>query len=431
MSKKKACYIWDEKLIEESDRLPAVIGRASMVHNIIEAFNLMGKLTVVRSTPATFEDMKEFHSDLYLDQLKKYIEVDEDYMSTAQDEEFGIGYDCPPVSNMFDLVSCIAGGSVTASRCLLLGVSDVAINWCGGWHHAHRLKAEGFCYVNDIVIAIEKLRKKFPKVLYIDLDVHHGNGVEEAYSQSDSVFTLSFHKYEVGFFPGTGGIDNIGSQGGTGYACNFPLHASYTDDTMEYAFEKVFNAVYSTFEPDAIVTQCGADALARDPNGGATLTTRSYCTCVQHVLDKRKPTLLLGGGGYNHANAARLWASLTALVAGVQLDDQIPEHSDWPQYGPSFTMAIEPTLTKDCNKKAYIEECITKILDHLNKYVKPISEEPATKRTKTEVENVISETRYCHNKLDFRKKVSMFAVKENNDTSKNESKVNDVYEFID
>ncbi|KAG6446852.1 hypothetical protein O3G_MSEX004598 [Manduca sexta] len=361
-------YIWGDKLIEDCNRLPAVLGRARLVNNLIEAYGLLSKIKVVRSSSASYEDLKEFHSELYLEHLKTFRDIQDDYMTNSQDEEYGIGYDCPPVSNMFDLVSTIAGGSMTAAKCLVLGMADVAINWCGGWHHAHRVGADGFCYVNDIVIAIEKLLKKFPKILYIDLDVHHGNGVQDAYSSSKSVFTLSFHKYEPGFYPGSGSINDIGSSKGKGYSCNFPLHELYSDDTIEYVFEKVFNSVYSYFNPDAIVVQCGADALARDPHGGAQLTTRGYCSCVRMVLDKRKPTMLLGGGGYKHTNAARLWTSITAMVAGIDIDDSIPEHDDWPIYGPDYMLTIEPTLAKDNNKKEYLDDCINKINGNFIKY---------------------------------------------------------------
>nr|XP_021182633.2 histone deacetylase 8 [Helicoverpa armigera] len=432
MSGKSPCYVWDEKLIEECDRLPAVEKRATMVHDLIKAYNLHKRLTVVRSAPATYKDMKEFHSEQYLDHLKKFIEVDDDYMSNTQDEEYGIGYDCPPVSDMFGLVSTITGGSLTAARCLLLGMTNVAINWCGGWHHAHRSRAEGFCYVNDIVIAIEQLRKKFPKVLYIDLDVHHGNGVQDAYSQSKSVFTLSFHKFEPGFYPGTGNIDEIGKDNGTGYSCNFPLHASYSDDTMEYAFEKVFNSVYDYFNPDAIVVQCGADACARDPNGGANLTTRSYCYCLQLVLDKRKPTLLLGGGGYNHANAARLWVSITALVAGVDLDDQIPEHSHWPQYGPGYTIAVEPTLIKDKNRSSYVEDCIRKINGNLVEMYLGPSETAGPvgpKRIKTEQSPIKSSGVKTDSQLTSVQKVRIFISEQQ--TKEEKLVTDDVYAFTD
>ncbi|VVC88777.1 unnamed protein product [Leptidea sinapis] len=371
MAKKKPAYIWDDTLREHCNRLPAVMGRASQVHNLITAYDLHSMVQVVCSTVATYEDLKLFHSELYLDHLKKFKCVDDEYIAEKQDEEFGIGYDCPPVSNMFDLVSVIAGSSMTAARCLTLGLSNVSINWCGGWHHAQRFGAEGFCYINDIVLSIEKLREKFPKVLYIDLDVHHGNGVQDAYNLSKSVFTLSFHNYEPGFYPGTGSIEEIGSLLGKGYTCNVPLSSTYSDDTLEYIFKTIFPKVYDNFSPDAIVVQCGADALARDPNGAGGLTLKGYCTCVQMVLDREVPTLLLGGGGYNHSNTARLWASLTALTVGVVLDEDIPEHDDFPKYGPYFTLSTTPLLTNDINDRKYLDYCIAKITDNLNKYLKP------------------------------------------------------------
>ncbi|XP_059051772.1 histone deacetylase 8-like [Achroia grisella] len=380
MESLKCCYIWDENLIEQCDRLPAVLGRASLVHSLLVAYGLHKNVNVVKSSPASYDDLRKFHSDLYLDHLKRFAEVNEDYISTSQDEEYGIGYDCAPVSNMYDLVSAVAGGSITAAKCLLLGIADVAINWCGGWHHAQRFGAEGFCYVNDIVLAIETLKLKFSKILYIDLDIHHGNGVQDAYNLSKSVFTLSFHKYEPGFYPGTGSIDDVGSLTGQGYTCNFPLHASYSDDTLEYAFQEVFSAVYSQFGPESIVVQCGADALARDPNGGAALTARAYCTCIKMVLDKRKPTILLGGGGYNYTNAARLWSSITALVAGVKLDDNIPEHSNWTKYGPDYMLHVETTLARDINKPSYVETCINTIKDNLKKYLENTIDRSRLKR---------------------------------------------------
>ncbi|CAB3220477.1 unnamed protein product [Arctia plantaginis] len=436
------CYVWDDKLIDFCDQLPAVMGRAKVVHCLIQAYGLHNKVKVVRSTPATYEELKEFHSELYLDHLKTFIDVDDDYMTSVQDEEYGIGYDCAPVSNMFGLVSHIAGSSVTASKCLVMGLADVAINWCGGWHHANRFGAEGFCYVNDVVIAIEKLRKKFSKVLYIDLDVHHGNGVQDAYNISKSVFTLSFHKYEPGFYPGTGGLNDIGTLSGTGYSCNMPLHAGYTDDTMEYAFEKVFNLVYSHFAPDAIVIQCGADALAHDPNGGAALTARSYCKCVRMVLDKRKPSMLLGGGGYQHSNAARLWTCITAMVAGVELDEQIPEHIYWPEYGPTYTIAIDPTLIKDANKSCYIEDCINTIKGNLEKYLgKSSHAEPVVKRLKSKIENAKETLRLDSKKIHKDKNKFRNTsvgihnmVKHAQDQTNHRSKIvdkSDVYDFVE
>ncbi|XP_073948361.1 histone deacetylase 8-like isoform X2 [Choristoneura fumiferana] len=344
---------------------------ASMVHSLITAYDLLKKLKIVRSKPAVESDLLRFHSDLYIKHLNKFSELDEEYMTSNEDEEYGLGYDCPPVPKMSELVSTLAGGSITAARCLTLGLTQLVLNWCGGWHHANRHGAEGFCYVNDIVLAIEYLKEKFPKVLYIDLDVHHGNGVQDAYNLSTSVFTLSIHKYEPGFYPGTGDGGDIGTLSGKGYSCNMPLHAFYSDDTLEYVFEKVFASVFALFAPDAIVVQCGADALAGDPNGGAGVTARGYCACVSRVLDEKKPTMLLGGGGYKHSNTARLWTTLTALVTGVTLDENIPEHSHWLDYGPDYMLAIQPMLSRDANKKSYIDDCIEKIQRNLLIYLTP------------------------------------------------------------
>ncbi|CAK1541609.1 unnamed protein product [Leptosia nina] len=425
----KCCYIWDETLLQESDRLPAVEYRASMVHGLIAAYGLLEKVQVVRSAPASYDDLKLFHSELYLEHLKTLNEINEDYMTEDKDEDFGIGYDCPPVSNMFKLVTVVAGSSVTAAKSLLLGVADVAINWCGGWHHAHRFGAEGFCYVNDIVICIERLRQKFLKVLYVDLDVHHGNGVQDAYNLTKSVFTLSFHKYEPGFFPGTGGIDEIGILTGKGFMCNVPLHGSYNDETFEYIFDKVFHKVYDSFEPDALVIQCGADALSCDPNGGAGLTIKGYCASIQKVLDKRKPTVLLGGGGYNHTNTAKLWTAITALVVDVNLDQDIPEHDHWPKYGPDFVLNIKSSLVKDENTKSYLDECIHKISDNLEKYVK--SNDSRKHKTDATLKKCDKSEIHMSNQFKKYKKIQSDAVLAQEHNVNDHTQTSDVYKFSD
>ncbi|CAG9791422.1 unnamed protein product [Diatraea saccharalis] len=423
MISKRVSYICDDNLINQCNRLPAVAGRASMVHKLIDSYGLTKSLKIVRPTFASYHDLRKFHSELYVDYLKSIKEIDDDYMANAEDEEHGIGYDCPPVSNMFDLVSTIAGASITAARCLVFGIADVAINWCGGWHHAQRFAADGFCYINDIVLAIETLQQKFHNILYIDLDIHHGNGVQDAYNLSKSVFTLSFHKYEPGFYPGTGGLDDIGLLSGKGYSCNFPLHAWYSDETIDYAFGQIFPDVFKKFKPDAIVVQCGADALAHDPQGGAKLTTHGYHSCLTKIIDMDKPVLVLGGGGYKFPNAARLWTSLTALLLGVSLDENIPEHDYWTQYGPDYTLVVEPMLTKDTNKKDYLDQCINIIKENLNYInIKPL-EAPTLKEKKNDLES-------CDKKAQtdsiFKRFKSNLTKNQNNDMTQL-----DVYEFLE
>ncbi len=126
--------------------------------------------------------------------------------------------------------SCIsAGGSIDAAVKLNNKSSDICINWAGGLHHAKKGEASGFCYVNDIVLAILELLKRHRRVLYIDIDVHHGDGVEEAFYVTNRVMTVSFHRFGNGFFPATGGLSDLGAGPGRYYAMNVPLRAGLDD----------------------------------------------------------------------------------------------------------------------------------------------------------------------------------------------------------
>ncbi|XP_063237898.1 histone deacetylase 8-like [Bacillus rossius redtenbacheri] len=272
--------------------------------------------------------------------------------------EFGLGYDCPLFDRLYDFARIVVGSSVSAAKLLVDGSASVAINWCGGWHHAQRDEAEGFCYVNDIVIAIHKLLKKFDQILYIDLDVHHGNGVENAFSCTNKVFTLSLHKYEPGFYPGTGSISDVGCGKGKYYTANVPLKDGIRDDLYFTVFDSVSSKVFSAFRPKAVVVQCGADCLSKDPLGTFNLTPRGLGRCVQRVLSWGLPTLFLGGGGYNFANTARCWTYLTSVIVGWEIPPDIPDHMCFLKYGPDFELHIVPGNRTDCNTKEYIDSIV-------------------------------------------------------------------------
>ena len=159
----------------------------------------------IPSVPANLEDLLVFHTKDYLDFLAK---ADVDDGGDSEEEEHGLGYDCPVLPDMLSWVKLVCGASLTAADHLLKG-ARVSINWNGGWHHAHRDHAGGFCYGNDVVLAIHRLQKGFKRVLYIDLDVHHGDGVEDAFSCTPRVATLSLHLHEPGFFPGSGAATEV------------------------------------------------------------------------------------------------------------------------------------------------------------------------------------------------------------------------------
>ena len=151
--------------------------------------------------------MERFHDSDYVDFLSKTTPTTP--LSSAF-TRFNFADDCPVFDGMYDFCRAYAGASLAAARRLRAGATDIAINWTGGLHHAKKFEASGFCYINDIVLAILELLQTFPRVLYIDIDIHHGDGVQEAFYTSNRVMTVSFHKYGNDFFPCTGDISETG-----------------------------------------------------------------------------------------------------------------------------------------------------------------------------------------------------------------------------
>lgn len=347
-------YIADPLLLKCCNSIPIVKYRASMTHSLIHAYDLLPKMVMLPSVAATEEQIRKFHSEDYVSFLKEA----KSNVEEAAEDEFGLGFDCPILDNLWPIVKQISGASLTAAEMLTSGKSKYAINWCGGWHHAQRDSASGFCYVNDIVLAIQHLRSKFDKVLYVDLDVHHGDGVENAFEYTPKVVTLSLHQYEAGFFPGTGKKESLGSGRGRYCTINVPYKSGITDKQFNFVFESVLYSLCEVFYPDVIVCQCGGDALSGDPIGGANISIEGYTAAVKHVMALGKPVLFLGGGGYNKVNTAKLWTNLTSVITNTPISNDIPEHKFFTLYGPSFELEVTPGLRKSNNSQAALDSII-------------------------------------------------------------------------
>jgi histone deacetylase HOS2 len=256
---------------------------------------------------------------------------------------FGFGgesNDCPVFDGLWNYVSLYSGASMHAAHNLLNNQSDIAINWSGGLHHAKKNLASGFCYVNDIVLAIQHLLTQNQRVLYIDIDVHHGDGVEQAFESTDRVFTLSYHKYGIDkngypFFPGTGAIHETGPidprNRGKGHSLNIPIEDGIDDDQYKWLFKTVTGAVVEKYQPTAIVLQSGADSLGGDRLGRFNLNIKAHGSCVETVKNFGIPLLLIGGGGYTPRNVARTWCHETAVCVGAELHNSLPTHIPYIQ----------------------------------------------------------------------------------------------------
>ena len=339
-----------------ADKLSCHPNRSSVFYQLLLAYRSFWKekITFIPPESASAADLLLFHSADYVEALRSAHARSEDGLLDLA--EFGLCDDCAPFEEVWNYSTLIAGGSIVAAKKLMNDSCDIAVHWDGGRHHAHRDSAAGFCFVNDVVLSIVFLLKKFTRVLYVDIDIHHCDGVEEAFFFSDKVFCLSFHHKKPGFFPGTGCASRTGAGPGRAKTLNVPLAEFTSDETFGRVFEAVASMVCSTFEPDVIVLECGADGLAGDRLGCWNLTTNAYVRAATLVRSWRRPLLVLGGGGYNLPNTARCWTAVTAALAGAALPDQIPDHSCFALYGPSFSLSVEEMLREDANAEADVAE---------------------------------------------------------------------------
>jgi acetoin utilization protein AcuC len=202
---------------------------------------------------------------------------------------------------------------------------EVAFTPSGGMHHARADRAQGFCFLNDTVLAIRRLRAAGLRVLYVDIDAHHGDGVEFAFYDTNKVLTLSVHESGQWLFPGTGLVTDIGVNSGKGFAVNVPLPPSTGDELFLKVFDEVVQPAIEEFQPDILVTQLGVDSFETDPITHLSLTTNSFEKAIERFRAMEIPWVALGGGGYDLSNVARAWTLAWALMNDVTAPNVIPE----------------------------------------------------------------------------------------------------------
>jgi acetoin utilization deacetylase AcuC-like enzyme len=257
---------------------------------------------------ASDEDMLSIHTGGYIEHVKQ--------CSTGAKSKFkyGIGdSDTPPFLGMYDACKAIAGATKAAADVLCRG-DDLAFNISGGLHHARAHRASGFCAVDDIALGINTLLARFDKVAYLDIDLHHGDGVEERYTGVNRVLTASVHQFGFGFYPGTGCDSEDGDY------INEPLDAGTNGKDWLRAVDRLVDDI-KTYNPDALVLQCGVDAHYSDPLGSLNVTAREWFEAVQKAREIGKPMLVLGGGGYDHRNPARMWPAAVLSLCDMTYDD--------------------------------------------------------------------------------------------------------------
>jgi acetoin utilization protein AcuC len=325
--------------------------RIRMTLELCEALGLLEGYSFVASEPATDEDLTTVHNLTYVRLVQKAGRGGGELWELMH---YGLGGgDNPIFPEMHEACARVVGAALEACRLVARGEATHAMCISGGLHHALRSKASGFCVYNDAGVAIARLKEEHPgiRVAYVDTDAHHGDGVQWMFYDDPDVLTISMHESGRYLFPGTGGVEERGRDGGVGYSVNVPLEP-YTDDSSWIScFEDVVPEMLRAFEPDLIISQNGCDGHALDPLTHLSATTRLY-EYIPHRVHELAHELCdgrwvaTGGGGYDIWRVVpRAWTSLWAAVSHQELPERVPE--DWLAVRGAESPVKLPPLMRD------------------------------------------------------------------------------------
>ncbi len=299
---------------------PFNTSRPGLVRKLLDSKGLLtgAGIAEIAPEPATRAQLEQFHTKEYLSALQEG--QDGKYSPDIFYMGLGTG-DCPIFAGMYDYGALAAGATILGAQKIIAGETQIAFNPTGGLHHAHASRASGFCYINDQVLGCMTLAKAGKKVLYLDVDVHHGDGVQEAFYDRSDVMTVSMHQSGDTLFPGTGFVGEIGIGDGKGFSINLPLPPETGDQAYMRAFRTVVLPLIEAFAPDVFAMEIGADALEDDPLASLMLTNNLYADIIAELLTFGKPILATGGGGYNIENTVRAWSLAFTALCGAPAKD--------------------------------------------------------------------------------------------------------------
>ncbi len=362
-------YDFGEAHVLRKDRLP-------LSKMLMKEYGLIGPGGAVESrpAPAEYEDLIAVHDRGYLEVLEHLSEHPE-----GQSYSHGLGIsDNPVFRGMYEAASIQAGGTVLACDVVASGEATRAMNAGGGFHHAMPARASGFCLINDIAVGIRRLLSKhrIRKVMYVDVDVHHGDGVEAIFTEEPQVLNVSLHEDGHYLFPGTGSIDDIGKGEGEGYSVNVPLPPYTEDASYLHAFKEIVIPLAEAFKPEILFTQLGADTHYGDPLAHLKLTTRSHEEMAKRFDDISNrfcggKWVAVTGGGYDITICPRVWTLFFGRMVGKELDDNLP--IEWMEYCRTTHTAVPAGGTlrdsPDSAEDGVVSRAVQKVVEGVRKNV--------------------------------------------------------------
>jgi len=299
--------------------------RLKLTYELMRSMDLLSatNVKVVDPRPASRDELSLFHDAAYLDFVKNASDRGTGYLDMG---------DTPAFKGCYESSALATGSSLKAVDLVMSGEATHAMNISGGLHHAHRGHASGFCIFNDPAVAIAYLKKKYSleRILYLDVDAHHGDGVMYGFYSDPSVLDVDFHEDGHHLFPGTGYTNEVGEGAGAGFKINVPLLPFTGNEQFLTLFREIVPPVVRKYKPQMLLVQCGADAHANDLLAHLQLTSQAYVAVIQSMHELAHEVaegrlVVLGGGGYNQANVARTWTIVAATLVNVALPTETPE----------------------------------------------------------------------------------------------------------
>jgi acetoin utilization protein AcuC len=341
-----AGFVWDERVARHvyRDDHPLKPIRLVAVRDTLErlgAFTLPGaRLLTPRA--ATRDEIERIHAPEYVEAIMQAsVDPDSDYAEYGLDERG----DTPPFAGMHEVSLLTTGGTLTAMEEVLAGRARVAVNYSGGLHHAMRRRASGFCIYNDPAIVCGVLADRGMRVAYVDVDAHHGDGVQAAFYETDRVLTISLHESGRSLFPGTGFAGERGRGAGAGYSINVALPAFTDDAAYRRAFDEVVPELVTRYRPDVLVTQQGIDPHYTDPLTHLQISTRAREHLVRWFRATPYPWIAMGGGGYALDAVRRTWALEYLVMLGAEVPPELHD-ADPPVWTGAQRRTVDE-LTED------------------------------------------------------------------------------------
>ena len=322
----RAVFLYDDRMSEHtlSDTHPMKPVRLRYTRDLLDSYGAFDSdsSSVQGAREATKSELEWFHTPDYVNGVEAIGAGRADINPAAFN--FGPG-DNPHYPGIYEAAALSTGASVVAAELLIAGEADAAFNIAGGLHHAMPDHAYGFCVFNDPVIAIHRFLQEGMKVAYVDIDCHHGDGVQHAFYATDRVLTISLHESGAFLFPGTGFVQETGTGIGRGYSVNVPLYPYTSDEVYLWAFRQTVPHLLEAFRPDVIVTQLGIDSHYRDPITHLALTVQGFAEAVSEFRAASPGKwLALGGGGYDLQAVARAWTMAYGVLSGQSFGNDIP-----------------------------------------------------------------------------------------------------------